>query len=184
MLHNTSEAITPSISLSAVFMANLTSPRLFEIIGLHSICCGQYMKQGAKLCLECVKKSQRKARAPLGGLLHTLLATVVVFHWISGGWLGVMVQDLTPQLAARHGLRIETGVMVTRVQFNSPAMRGGVQEGDVVVSVNGKQIPDSETLKQVVTRLAPGKPIDLVVLREGGETTLQIVLGEIPRDAV
>ena len=120
------------------------------------------MKQATKLCL----------------------AVVVVFQWISGGWLGVMVQDLTPELAARHGLRIETGVMVTRVQFNSPAMRGGVQEGDVVVSVNGKQIPDSETLKQVVTRLAPGKPIDLVVLREGGEKTLQIVLGEIPRDAV
>lgn len=108
----------------------------------------------------------------------------IVFQPIGAGWLGIMVQDLTPRTAARHGLLITEGVVVVRVQFNSPAMRGGVKEGDIVLSVNEEKIPDSETLKKVVSSFPPGEAVTLAVFRNRKEISLDIVLGELPMDAV
>lgn len=108
----------------------------------------------------------------------------ITFQSISAGWLGIMVQDLSPQTAARYGLLITQGVVVVRVQFNSPAMIGGIEEGDVVLSLNGSKIPDSETLKKVVSGLPPGKAITLAVLRDRKEISLKIILGAAPMEGV
>ncbi len=111
-------------------------------------------------------------------------AGFITFQAVSTGWLGIMVQDLTPRDAVRYGLLITEGVVVVRVQFNSPAMEGGVEEGDVVLSLNGKKIPTAERLKEVVSNLQPGEEIMLVVLRDREETSLKIIIGSMPMDAV
>jgi len=108
---------------------------------------------------------------------------LIAFQLAAGGWLGIVVQDLTPALAARYGIHRTSGALVTRVQFNSPAMAGGLQEGDVVISLNHEKIPNAKALKQVVTGLSSGIAIDVVVLRDRREKKLQVVLGTIPRDA-
>ena len=109
---------------------------------------------------------------------------LLAFQGVSGGWLGIMVQDLTPALAARYGIHRATGVVVSRVQFNSPAMVGGLKEGDVLISLNRQKIRDSKALKEIISRLSPGMSVDVIVLRARREKTLKIVLGAIPRDAV
>lgn len=107
----------------------------------------------------------------------------IIFQWVSGGWLGIMVQDLTPQLAIRHGLLVTEGVIVARVEFNSPAFSGGLEEGDVIITVNDKKIPNAEILKKVISKLSPGKLIQLTVLRDRREKVLKIQLGAKRRDA-
>jgi len=109
--------------------------------------------------------------------------------WVSvqaggAGWLGIVVQDLNPRLAMRYGLDHREGAIVSRVQFDSPAMKGGLREGDLIVSLNGKKTPDAKTLKQVLEQTPPGSGIELIVIRNRKETTLDIVLGSTPRDAV
>ncbi len=109
----------------------------------------------------------------------------ISFQMVASGWLGIVVQDLSPQLAMRYGLRHqEGGAVVSRVQFGSPAMKGGLQEGDLIVSLSGEDIPDSETLKNILSRTPPGSRIALIVIRNRKESSLEIVLGTTPREAV
>lgn len=107
----------------------------------------------------------------------------IIFQWASGGWLGIMVQDITPQIAIRHGLLVTEGVLVARVQFNSPAMSAGLEEGDVIISINNKKIPNAKRLKKVISNFSPGKWIKVMILRDRREKSLEIELGAERRDS-
>jgi len=111
------------------------------------------------------------------------LIGLIAFLWVGGAWLGIVVQDLTPRIALRYGLLIQEGVLVTRVQFDSPAKKGGLEEGDVIIALDLKRIPDSKTLQKVISELSPGKSIDLLVIRERKKKTLRILLGAALRDS-
>ncbi len=95
-----------------------------------------------------------------------------------------MVQDLTPRLAIQYGILTTEGVVVVRVQFNSPAMDGGLEEGDVILALNGKKIVNAAALKDSVLNHPSGQDISLLVLRDRNEMTLTITLGSGPMDAV
>ncbi len=94
------------------------------------------------------------------------------------------VSDLTPQLAARLGLLNLHGAFVINVRSGSPAQRGGVRHGDVIVSFNGEKILNSEALRNKISGVAPGATIQLTVIREREERTIAILVGEMPRDDV
>ena len=116
-------------------------------------------------------------------LLRLFSAALISLLLVSGGWLGILVQDLTPQSALQHGLLVRGGVLVTRVQFNSPAMKGGLEEGDVIIALNDRKVSDSKALQKMIGRIEPGTEIRLTIVRRRKEKSLQVVLGAPPRSA-
>lgn len=115
------------------------------------------------------------------------LFLIFLLGWVAlqgPGWLGITVQDLTPQMAMRFGVRRDGGVLVTGVQFGSPAKKGGLEQGDVILSLNGKAIPNSEALRKEITQISPGTPIELTIFRNRSEKKIELAVGTLPREAV
>jgi predicted metalloprotease with PDZ domain len=98
------------------------------------------------------------------------------------GWLGVSTQDLTPKLSRKLNLKIEAGAFVKDVMDDSPAEKAGLQEEDVIVEFNGKQIDDADDLLQAVRKTKPGTSANVVVMRENERKTLQATIGSQPRE--
>jgi serine protease Do len=92
------------------------------------------------------------------------------------GWLGVRIQDVTPDLAESMGLTDAKGALVTDVPAG-PAAEAGMLAGDVIVSFDGQNVTDTRELVRRVSETDVGKTVRVVVLREGKSTTLQVTLG-------
>ncbi|WP_297055229.1 DegQ family serine endoprotease [Thermosulfurimonas sp.] len=97
------------------------------------------------------------------------------------GWLGVVVQDLTPALAEEFGLKSTEGALVAQVMKGSPAAKAGLKRGDVIVSYNGKPVRNSSELRTFVGLTHPGTRVPIGVIREGHRITLEVTIGEFPR---
>lgn len=92
------------------------------------------------------------------------------------GWLGVRIQDVTPDMADALGLEEARGAMVTDVP-TGPALDGGVEVGDVILSFDGNDVEDTRGLVRVVGDSTVGETVRMVVFRDGGTETLRITLG-------
>ncbi len=101
---------------------------------------------------------------------------------VSRGWLGVMIQDVTRELAETFAMRHPRGALVAQVMPSSPAEKAGVQLGDVIVAFNGQRVNASSSLPPLVGASPIDRPSDLKILREGKEMTLQVVIGELPEE--
>jgi serine protease Do len=105
---------------------------------------------------------------------------------VTRGYLGINIQPLTPELAKEFNLPDESsGVLVGGVTPNSAAAKAGVQDGDVIVALNGKKVTDPRNLQLLVAQTPPGTPVKLEVLRgepghKPAEKTLTATLGELP----
>ena len=95
------------------------------------------------------------------------------------GFLGVGIQDLTPELAKQFNLPDSGGALVNDVIAGGAAEQAGLKSGDVIVELNGKPVPDSRNLKLMVGHLAPGAKTTVKVLRDGKEKTLTVNLKEL-----
>jgi serine protease Do len=92
------------------------------------------------------------------------------------GWLGVRIQDVTPDVAEAIGLQEARGALVTDVP-EGPAMEAGIRQGDVIVSFDGTPVSDTRELVRRVARTAVGKEVPVIVFRDGATQTLRITLG-------
>lgn len=90
------------------------------------------------------------------------------------GRLGVMVQQLTPQLATYFGAR--AGVLVAEVHENTPAAKAGVRSGDVITSVNGTPVQDVDDIMQSLEGVADGKAVPVEIVRDKKPQTIQVTL--------
>jgi serine protease Do len=99
---------------------------------------------------------------------------------VSRGWLGVIVQEVTADLAESFGLDRPRGALVSQVQEDSPAARGGLQAADVILMFNGKAVENSGDLPRMVGMVKPGTRIPLQVWRRGRTQELLITVGELP----
>ena len=97
------------------------------------------------------------------------------------GWIGVEPRDLTAELADSLKLPVKNGVLITGVQQNGPAARGGVRPGDVVVRVGETTVANTGELLAAVAALAPQSASTLAVLRAGQTLELPVVVAERPR---
>lgn len=94
---------------------------------------------------------------------------------VARGWLGVAIQDVTPEIAKSLGLGDRTrGALVADVVQGSPAEKAGLQHGDLVVSVDGKEIGTYGQLSRTIALLPPGKTIQLGIVRDGKEKSLAV----------
>jgi serine protease Do len=96
------------------------------------------------------------------------------------GYMGVMLQELTPELAENFGLEEAKGAIITKVVEDSPAEKAGIEFEDVVIELQGKPVEDAKDLMKDVAMLTPGTKVDLVVWRENKKKKLTIELGERP----
>lgn len=84
----------------------------------------------------------------------------------------------------RLGIHPREGVFVAAVQSGSPADRGGVRAGDVILSLDGKKIANPEALRQAVSKISPGTSIEVTLYRDRRERKVRILVGAPPREAV
>ncbi|MEN6623912.1 MAG: DegQ family serine endoprotease [Smithella sp.] len=96
------------------------------------------------------------------------------------GWLGVSIQPLTPALARQLGIKGEEGAVISDVTEDSPAQKAGMQQGDVITEFEGKKIKDWAQLRNVVSNVAPGKEVNVKIIRNGVEKNLKVVIKEMP----
>lgn len=101
---------------------------------------------------------------------------------VSRGWLGVVIQEVNKDLAESFGLDKPAGALVAQVLEGGPAAKGGLQVGDVILSLDDKPIIMSADLPHLVGSLKPGSKAELDVVREGARKTLQLTIGALPED--
>jgi len=98
---------------------------------------------------------------------------------VTRGWLGVLIQKITPELAESFGLERDEGALVSRVDPTGPAAKAGIERGDVIVQFDGTDIESMEDLPRKVASTVVGKKVGVVVLREGKRRTLQVEIGQL-----
>ncbi len=97
------------------------------------------------------------------------------------GWLGVFIQEVTPDIAESLGLDDAAGALVSSVNESSPAAKGGVQPGDVILKFDGKVIEKMRDLPRIVAETDIGKKVSVDLFRQGASKTLNITLGELEK---
>jgi serine protease Do len=99
--------------------------------------------------------------------------------FVTRGWLGVVIQRITPDLKEAMNLESTDGALVSRVDPKGPARTAGVQRGDVIVEFDGEPIEEMEELPRLVAATPPGKNASLVVIRDNERVSLEIELGKL-----
>jgi len=133
-------------------------------------------------------RSQVLARAPrflppgVEPFLDELLPQVAPPHDKPGErpFLGVSFQMITDELAQQENITVDHGAWITQVVLGSPADEAGLQEGDIIVAVNGRQVDDNHTLPDLINAHRPGDTIALAVLRGRRELRVEVELGTRP----
>ena len=95
---------------------------------------------------------------------------------VTRGWLGVMIQNLTPDLAKSFSLKTTNGALVSEVLPNGPAFKGGLQRGDVIVEFSNQPVEDVSELPRLVAAVPPGETVDVVILRNGKKQTVRVTI--------
>jgi len=98
-------------------------------------------------------------------------------------WLGVYIQDLTPELAQKFGLSEAKGALVADISKGSPAEKAGLRRGDIILKVDGKEIPTVSSLQQEIRSCRPGERVRLEVWRDGKSIVLEATLEELKESA-
>jgi serine protease Do len=98
---------------------------------------------------------------------------------VTRGWLGVMIQEFTRDLAKSFGLRKGEGALVSDVFEDSPAAFAGIKKGDVIVEFNGKKIGHMMELPVAVANTTIGKQVPLKILRDGKEQNMVVKISEM-----
>jgi len=103
---------------------------------------------------------------------------------VTRGWLGVGIQEITPELAKSFGLKTADGVLVSQVEPNSPAAKAGLQPEDVILEYNGKETKSPRELSMAVADTKIGIPAKLKVFRDGRMMSINVAVGEKPVERV
>lgn len=101
---------------------------------------------------------------------------------MKGGYLGVQIQSITRALARARDLDSRRGALVNRVEEDGPADDAGIERGDVIIEVKGKDIDDASDLTRVIRDMKPGDRAKVVVIRDGRRKTIDVKLGKRPHD--
>jgi serine protease Do len=98
---------------------------------------------------------------------------------VTRGWLGVMIQQVTPELAENFGLDRPIGALVGQVMPDSPAEKAGLKAGDVILEYNGKEVSQMSMLPAMVASTGVGEKASLVLIRDGKKQTLTVEIGKL-----
>ncbi len=113
-------------------------------------------------------------------LARTVVASLVQYGHVTRGYLGIIIQNITPELAKEFGLKSPTGALVGDVVPNGPAAKAGLKDGDVVLQFNGKAVRDSRQLQLSAAETKPGSEVPVEISRDGSVKTLTVTVGQLP----
>jgi len=103
---------------------------------------------------------------------------LIKFGKVNRGQLGISVQDLTPELAKAFDVSLKSGVIISQVEIASPAEKAGLQAGDIILSVNGKTIKNSSSLRNTLGLLSVGDQTNLQIVRNGKQQRVAVKIGK------
>lgn len=103
---------------------------------------------------------------------------------VNRGYLGAMIQDLTPDLAESFGYRSTEGVLIGDVVADGPAAKAGLKPGDIITSFKGQKVKTASELRLAVASTAPGSKVKLEVVRNGKPMTLEVEIGKLDEQAL
>ena len=95
------------------------------------------------------------------------------------GWLGVRIQMVTPDIAESLGLGTPRGALVSSMSADGPAAKAGLQQGDIILSFDGKPVTEMRRLPRLVAETEVGRTVPMTVFRKGKEITLDAKVGEL-----
>jgi serine protease Do len=111
-------------------------------------------------------------------MAKTVMDSIIKHGKVIRGWMGVSIQNLTPELAKSLGIKETEGALISGVEKDSPADKAGFKRGDLVIALDGKKVTDSTSLRNMVASTAPGTKIEVRIVREGKVQTITMTLGE------
>jgi serine protease Do len=121
--------------------------------------------------------------AVASNLAKTIMTQLEKDGVVHRGYLGVAVKDIQDaEVARRLGVNADRCIAVDQAFEDSPAAKGGIKGGDVIVTINGKAIKDSRELQTMVTGLPLNKPAEVTILRDGKPMTLHVTIEEQPKE--
>ncbi len=101
---------------------------------------------------------------------------------VDRGWLGVVIQNVSDDIADSIGMKEAKGAMITKVTEDGPAAKQDLKPGDVIVAVNGEKIEDSRDLARKIAELHPNTPVKLSIVRYGEKREVTMNLGTFPNN--
>jgi len=114
-------------------------------------------------------------------MVRTITAQLAEYGEVRRGRLGIMIQDITPDLAQALDLDVDSGALVTQVESGSSAENAGLIAGDVIVAVNEEVVRGSADLRNRIGLVRAGTQINLGVLRDGRQQNISAVIGDAPQ---
>jgi len=113
----------------------------------------------------------------------TVMEAIIKSGHMVRGWIGVETQEITPELASSFGLKRQSGAIIAGVVRNGPADKGGIKPGDILLSVDGKPVTDTNGMLNLIAQLVPGGKAKMTILRKSRETTVDVTVGKRPATA-
>ncbi len=110
-----------------------------------------------------------------------IMEQIIATGQVTRGWIGVEVQEITPELAESFKLQPGRGTIIAGVLRGGPADKAGVKPGDILLEVGGKPVSDAVTMLNAIAGLKPGETAKLRILRNGKEGDSEIVVGKRPK---
>lgn len=114
-------------------------------------------------------------------LANTVLTQIISSGRVTRGWIGIEVQEVTPELAESFGLKSSDGALIAGVMRGSPAELAGIRPGDVLVSVAGTHIKDPQAMLERIAALPPGESAQLEIRRSGQDYVVSVKVGKRPQ---
>jgi Do/DeqQ family serine protease len=114
-------------------------------------------------------------------LARNIMEQIIKTGTVTRGWIGVEVQEITPELAESFGMPSTEGALIAGVMRGSPADKAGIRPGDVLLAIEGKKIVDAQNMLELIAALEPGKSGKISLRREGKEVNVQAVIGKRPK---
>jgi serine protease DegQ len=114
-------------------------------------------------------------------IARQVMDQIIATGTVTRGWIGVEVQDITPELADSFKLPNTHGVLIAGIVRGGPADRAGVKPGDILIEVDGKPIADSSAMLNLVAAAQPGKPAALKLIRNSSTLSMKVTVGKRPK---
>ncbi|OQY06628.1 MAG: peptidase [Desulfobacteraceae bacterium 4572_123] len=111
-------------------------------------------------------------------LADGIIAQLKTSGEVTRGWLGVAIQDLTPELAEYYKVKNQKGVLVTHVFEGDPAAKGGIKANDIIIKIDGKPVPTARDLSSTIAGISVGKKIAILLMRDGKKKTVYIKIAK------
>lgn len=116
-------------------------------------------------------------------LAKEVMDQIIATGTVTRGWIGVEMQELTPELAESFKLDSTDGTLIAGVIRDSPAEQAGIRPGDILTAVEGKHVTDSSSMLNLIAALQPGKRAVLTVVRNGKSLQISVLVGKRPLQA-